>query len=459
VAKRAAVSAEPVERQWGLPDDWRWERLGDVADINPKTDISSLPSDQKLVFLPMAAVAEESGVVSALATRRAADVAKGFTRFRSGDVLFAKITPCMENGKVAVVPDLPGDVGAGSTEFHVVRCTELDARFLFHFLVQRAFRQEARRNMSGSAGQLRVPTEYLRLHPVPVPPYDVQQRIVARIDGLFAEIDEGERALAGARDGLETHRKSLLKAAVTGELTADWRRANPPTETGHDFLGRIRAARRIKRNEPIEPLSSDLPRLPKDWTWVMLGDVFDVFVGATPPRGDTAAWGGSVPWVSSGEVAFCRIRETRESIAPNAVAADRIHPPGTVLLGMIGEGRTRGQAAILDVAAAHNQNCASIRVSETPIPPEYVFEYLVERYQETRREGAGGNQPALNKARVRAMPMPLPPLVEMNEIVRRLSAARLRQDDVADLVAEAEINSRDLRQSILAAAFRGELAA
>ena len=126
---------------------------------------------------------------------------------------------------------------------------------------------------------------------------------------------------------------------------------------------------------------------------------------------------------------------------------------------MIGEGRTRGQAAILGAAAAHNQNCASIRVSETPIPPEYVFEYLVERYQETRAQSAGGNQPALNKGKVQAMPMPLPPLAEMKEIVRLLSAARLRQDDVAESLAEAGTSSADLRQSILAAAFRGSWAA
>jgi type I restriction enzyme S subunit len=381
--------------------------------------------------------------------------------FSKGEVLYSRLRPYLNKVWVAEFN------GACSGELLALRPNqELDARYLAYLLHGARFVQYASHAVTGD--RPRIDFDEIARFEVPLPPIDAQSSIIARIDALFAEIDEGERALAAAREGVETYRKSLLKAAVTGELTADWRRANPPPETGHDLLGRILADRRIKRdasstrptmrrNEPIEPPSNDLPGLPKDWTWVTLGEVFHVFVGATPPRGDAALWDGTVPWVSSGEVAFCRIRETRESIAVTAVAADRIHPPGTVLLGMIGEGRTRGQAAILDIAAAHNQNCASIRVSETPIPPEYVFEYLVERYQETRTEGAGGNQPALNKARVQAMPMPFPPLSEMKEIVRLLSAARLRQDDVADILAEAGINSRDLRQSILAAAFRGDL--
>jgi hypothetical protein len=104
-------------------------------------------------------------------------------------------------------------------------------------------------------------------------------------------------------------------------------------------------------------------------------------------------WDGDIPWVSSGEVAFNRIKATRETIAPSAVSGGkRLHPPGTVMLAMIGEGKTRGQTAILDIEAAHNQNCASIRVSETRILPEYVFAFFKERYLETRR-GSSGGQP------------------------------------------------------------------
>ena len=124
---------------------------------------------------------------------------------------------------------------------------------------------------------------------------------------------------------------------------------------------------------------------------------------------------------------------------------------------MIGEGRTRGQAAILDVAAAHNQNAASIRVSETPIPPEYVYWWLEHRYEITRAQGVGGNQPALNKARVQAIPIPVPPLSEQQEIVRRLGARLDEADALQSELDGAAADVTDLRQSVLAAAFRGEL--
>lgn len=102
--------------------------------------------------------------------------------------------------------------------------------------------------------------------------------------------------------------------------------------------------------------------------------------------------------MSSGEVAFNRIKATRESISAKGLdnSSTNLHPPGTVLLGMIGEGKTRGQVAILDIEACNNQNSAAIRVSETDVLPEYVYSFLEKEYEETRRRGSGGNQPALN---------------------------------------------------------------
>jgi type I restriction enzyme S subunit len=119
---------------------------------------------------------------------------------------------------------------------------------------------------------------------------------------------------------------------------------------------------------------------------------------------------------------------------------------------MIGEGRTRGQAAILDIAACNNQNSAAIRVSDTPIPTRFVYHWLTFVYEETRRAGAGGNQPALNKERVRAIVLPVPPLAEMEEIVTRVDAL-LADATLADC---AEDRGR-LRQSVLHAAFTGRL--
>lgn len=125
---------------------------------------------------------------------------------------------------------------------------------------------------------------------------------------------------------------------------------------------------------------------------------------------------------------------------------------------MIGEGKTRGQAAILDIAACNNQNSAAIRITAAGIPPEYVYRYLERQYAENRKIGSGNNQPALNKARVQAIPLPLAPLPEQNQIVAEVER-RLSVIDELEATVEANLTRADrLRQSILAKAFSGCLA-
>jgi type I restriction enzyme, S subunit len=269
---------------------------------------------------------------------------------------------------------------------------------------------------------------------VPVAPLAEQRRVVERIAASFAEIAEGEAALAEARRGLDLFRRSLLKAAVTGKLTREWRTTNTPEESGTHLLARILASRKAGRstrrqgrraNQQTPQVASEFSNLPSGWTPTTLGALFDIYTGSTPSRSNPRLWNGVVPWVSSGGVAFCRIRSTRETISLEALgaASERLHPIGTVLLAMIGEGKTRGQCAILDIPATNNQNSAAIRVAATPIPPEFIYIVLQERYFASRRESQGGNQPALNAGIVADMPIALAPPAEIAEIVRRVCEA------------------------------------
>ena len=124
---------------------------------------------------------------------------------------------------------------------------------------------------------------------------------------------------------------------------------------------------------------------------------------------------------------------------------------------MIGEGKTRGQAAILEIETCNNQNSAAIRVSESGLPPEYVYYYLQGRYEQTRRMSSGGNQPALNKDRVRTIAVPLPPLAEQKRIVTEVER-RLSVIDELELQVEANLKRAErLRQAILKRAFEGKL--
>ena len=124
---------------------------------------------------------------------------------------------------------------------------------------------------------------------------------------------------------------------------------------------------------------------------------------------------------------------------------------------MIGEGKTRGQAAILRVYAAHNQNTASIGVSDTAVLPEYVCYFLESRYAATRRGGSGSSQPALNKALVQRIALPLPPVMEQQHIVVQVDRLLSESDNLGKVLQASLTRSERLRQAILKRAFSGEL--
>ena len=145
----------------------------------------------------MAAVDERTGAIAVREERPLAEVSKGFTSFEDGDVLFAKITPCMENGKAALARSLTNGIGRGSTEFHVLRPGDrVLGEYIYHFVRRPQFRQEAKRNFTGTAGQQRVPKPFMENALVPLPPLAEQRRIVgilnraARIKRLRARAAE-----------------------------------------------------------------------------------------------------------------------------------------------------------------------------------------------------------------------------------------------------------------------------
>lgn len=214
-----------------------------------------------------------------------------------------------------------------------------------------------------------------------------------------------------------------------------------------------------KYPEPVQPDTTDLPELPEGWVWSSIGECFYVGVGATPSRKEPNYWNGEIPWVSSGEVQFSRIAKTRERITQEGLnnSSTQINPVGSVMLGMIGEGKTRGQVSILDIEAANNQNCAAIWVSNTDIQSEYVYYWLWSQYEQTRRGSSGNNQPALNKSIVESIPFPLPPSNEISEIVALVSTS---MDQIERQEQSLELSfkqSSAQRQNILRAAFSGQL--
>jgi type I restriction enzyme, S subunit len=432
-----------------LPDGWTCAAIGDICDINPRR-FDSVPTDDELISkVPMAAVEAESGKLDASELVQYGSIkGRSLTPFQENDVLFAKVTPCMENGKIALARGLQGGRAMGSTELFVLRSRGIiDPAYLMYFLLQKSIRETAERAMTGAVGLRRVPRSFLSSIQIPFPrTIGEQQRIVSALESWVSRLSGGLGGLRNVDALLNLFLSSSLSSAFHGTLVSE--------DLSHGTALDI----------PLRSLAVPIERapweLPSGWAWRRVGELFKVSVGATPNRSNASLWQGDIPWVSSGEVAFNRIDHTRESINITALAnpTSRIHPPGTVMIAMIGEGRTRGQAAILDIAAAHNQNCASIRVSETRVLPEYVYWFLRLRYNESRRDSSGGNQPALNKGKVENILIPLAPFGTQRNIVAALENVDSEIEQLRSIADSAANGAGALRRALFDSAFSGRLA-
>ncbi len=425
----------------------------------------------------MAAVEAGTGRLNATQKRPYGEVRKGYTRFSEGDVLFAKITPSMENGKIAIAKGLANGGGCGSTEFHVLRPERgvVDS-FLLYFLLQDSFRAEARRHMGGTAGQLRVPSGFLEDATLPLAPLAEQRRIVAAIEQHFTRLDAAVAALERAQANLRRYRASVLKVACEGRLAPTEaelaRDEGREYETADALLERILAERRArweaqakssrKYKEPVAPDTSDLPELPEGWAWASLAQLGEVRLGRQ--RSPKRAVGPNMrPYLRAANVTWdgLDLSSVKEmDFNPKEFESYRLRK-GDILLGEAsGSVDEVGKPAIwegqIDGCCFQN-TLIRVRAYSKVVP------YLHIRLLSDARSGALGRAARgvgihhLGAQRTAAWGVALPPLAEQRRIVaeveRRLSVVAQAEASVEANLARAE----RLRQSILKRAFAGEL--
>ena len=227
------LESEPVQSPAAiaLPESWCWSRLLDLGEINPRNEA---PDELLAAFVPMSGVPQLHKAPIASETRRWGEIKKGYTHFAEGDVMLAKITPCFENGKAAVVRRLAGDSGvaAGTTELHVFRPIHegILPEYVYLFLKSPLFTADGESSMTGTAGQKRLPTEYFATHAFPLPPTEEQVRIAAKVDELMILCDQLEQQQQARRKSQKALRESTLQALAGSEsldaLQKNWGRLN-----------------------------------------------------------------------------------------------------------------------------------------------------------------------------------------------------------------------------------------
>ena len=319
---------------------------------------------------------------------------------------------------------------------------------------------------------------------VPVAPRAEQTRIVAKLEELLSDLDAGVAELKAAQKKLAQYRQSLLKAAVEGALTAEWRTQHQPTETGAQLLQRILQERRArwearqlakfaeqgktlpkdwqkKYPEPVQPDASGLPQLPQGWVWATIDQIAQVGTGVTPLRSKSAYFNeGTIPWVTSGALNSEAVASATELVTELALKECRLelYPVGSLLVAMYGEGKTRGKCSELRIPATINQAIAAIVLEPAAQSCKaYLKAFLLDSYEKMRAQASGGVQPNLNLQIVKAIALPLPPCSEQAEITQLLDGQfdQISQQQIAVQVSLQQSTAQ--RQNILRAAFSGQL--
>ena len=458
------------------PPGWASATLGEVCLVNPGTFVEPVEQECKVSFVPMSAVEAGTGQMDSGQVRPYEEVRKGYTRFSEGDVLFAKITPCMENGKIAIAKGLTNGAGCGSTEFHVLRPWEgLSRDYLMYYLFQDEFRKDAQRNMAGTAGQLRVPAMFMSNSNIPLPPLPEQHCIVAELEKQFTRLDASVDALKRVRANLKRYRASVLKAACEGKLV--------PTEAelaqaeGRDYepadqlLERVLAERRAHweaqekpRGKYKETAASDisaLSELPEGWVWATLDQVsYRIQYGTSSKAGSDAT---GIPVLRMGNIqdGDLDLSNLKYLSAQDVDVQKTLLEHGDLLFNRTNSAELVGKCAVFK--GVPSRACFAsylIRVSFEGFLPEFACAYINSEHgrryiSQVRNQQVG--QANVNGTKLAAMPIPVPPLGEQRRIVaeveRRLSVAQK-----AEVSIEANLRRVErLRQSILKQAFSGKL--
>jgi type I restriction enzyme S subunit len=405
-----------------LPEGWRWAKLGEVCQINPRRPRLTIDLHEPTTFVPMTSLDEGAGIIADPEILPFEQVKQGYTYFEEGDILFAKITPCMENGKAAIARKLLNGFGFGSTEFHVLRPSDfVSQEWLWLFIRQERFRADAKASFRGGVGQQRVPQQFLEQYLIPLPALDEQERIVTRIEELMGRIREALRLREEAKKDADL----LMQAALA---------------------------------EAFPKPGSDLP---PDWRWVRLGDIFDLQQGVSMSpkrrRGENPK-----PFLRTRNIGWGEVYTTSlDEMDFTESEIEKLHLKQGDLL--VCEGGDVGRTAIWEdqlPLVLYQNHIHRLRAKDSTVLPKFFMYWMQAAYQIFRnyeKEESRTAIPNLSGSRLKAFLAPLPPIEVQKRTVEYLEVLRQKVTALKETQDNAGLELQRLEQSILDKAFQGML--
>jgi type I restriction enzyme S subunit len=419
----------------------------------------------------MAAVEAATGRMDATAVRRFGDVKKGYTVFREGDVLFAKITPCMENGKMAVARGLRNGVGCGSTEFYVLRPKPgVEPQYVYYFVSSARFRAEAAHNMTGAVGQKRVPAAFLEQCEIPLPNLDEQRRIVAELEKQFSRLDEAVANLKRVKANLKRYKAAVLKAAVEGRLVPTEaelaRREGRGYESGQELLRRVLEIRRshwkgkARYEDPPQPDRTELPDLPEGWAWARLDAIAAIKGGITVDKKRKDPTSRSVPYLRVANVqrGHLDLAEIKIIDAPQADIEELRLRHGDILFNEGGDRDKLGRGWIWEGQLAeciHQNHVFRARLLTDELSGKLISwwgnSYGRDYFEREGKQTT--NLASINLTKLGAFPVPIPPAAEQTRIVQEIERLLSVVVEVENELQRDAALAEQLRCATLASAF------
>ncbi|MEM7118165.1 MAG: restriction endonuclease subunit S [Chloroflexota bacterium] len=416
--------------KWQIPNNWEWKELSEVSRINPRRPKIQRDDSQQTSFVPMEDVDEIEGKFKQIRVRPFREVKTGYTYFEENDVLYAKITPSMENGKTAIASGLIDNFGFGTTEFHVLRPNRgILPEYLHYYIRRMPFRQEAKQHFRGAVGQQRVPKDFLVTYPIPVPCPDEpkrslleQRRIVARIVALLAEVREMRK--------------------LHGEITADLNQLDNAV-----LMETLQELRSKSKSKTISELLADKS--------------LQIRGGGTPRRSKKSFWSGDIPWVSPKDMKTWLIDDSTEHINDEAIdnsSARRI-PAGAVLVvvrGMILAHTWPVAVTMREVTI--NQDMKAL-IPDAKINSKYLGYILRASASEVlhKVETAAHGTKRLKTSTLEQIPIPIVDIHTQERLVAWFDNLFSEHQQIQEVHNEKAVSIGQLEQAILSQAFRGEL--
>jgi type I restriction enzyme, S subunit len=415
-----------------ISQGWQKIRLKRIANLHPsKNEVANLSDDMAATFLPMEAVGE-SWEVDYSRTRPLSEIRNGYTYFRDGDILVAKITPCFENGKGALVNGCLNGFGFGTTEFHVIRSPNSETtRFLSYVVRSHRFKFEGAGMMTGTAGQKRLSDDYVKDFEVFLPPILKREQIASFLDRKTATIDTLIAKKQRLIQLLEEKRTALINQAVTKGLNPN----APMKESGIPWIGEI----------------------PEHWTSLKLRQISKIYRGKFThrPRNDPKLYGGVYPFLQTGDIARAGKFIENYSQTLNELGKDvsQCFPSQTIVMSIA--------ANIGDIAiTAFDAYFPDSVLGFTPkslLCSDFLYYLLLSMKLAFDQEATENTQKNLNIERVGSIDVPLPPLDEQDRVVKHLETNLERQNEINKLLNQQIEKLQEYRRSLITAAVTGKL--